>query len=666
MDMRAGVLTALLGLLLAGCSATQVEPVTPFAVRQARAAVVNAEPSQISLQAMQFLSPEVGFMAVTATPWPRPLGSQGVAAPTLLATVNGGGNWLRHLLPQGLSVTDIDFRSSATGFLVGKTKGKAELWATADSGRTWQLRATEPLSVKPYRQSLDTVSVGADGSGYALLDGMLLRTADGGWEWRRGGLPARVNDVVFLSPTAGVAISDRTIWRTSDAGQNWQAVWRLPSSLSIADTYFLSRQQIDVPYGLTDAQPTGVNLLAASGSTVWAVFNEGSGCAMPHCTSDLVLSQDGGRHWRLKTAQSLSSPARASGPVPVVTGLAASPTGAFAVAESGSDIMFVPPAGEAENVLAPAPGVDIAAMTFDGQGGIFVADSGAHLFRRSLRATSFSPVWPPLVPTLGIQFVSRRAGYGLTVLAGRYSLLATHDGGRSWRMAHTFAAGVTPSGFAFTRAGVGYLFATDQSRPNAIPGQVLRTGDAGKTWRTVYGIGDAAAWIARVNLQTFGRNEVLQGLPRVRLSRSGGKDWRTTGGLPFSGPQAMLATWFLSPRVGWALDAPTGALYRTTSGGARWRKVGRLPASTFAAIDFVNGRDGWVVEPQSMGAQLLLRTTDGGTTWREAALPQNTGLAFYGLPDRTLSFISPEVGYLCTNSGVYRTTDGGRIWSLVR
>ena len=488
---------------------------------------------------------------------------------------------------------------------------------------------------------------------------------DSGQTWQAASLPARANDVLFLSPTVGLAVSDRTIWHTADGARDWQPVWRLPASLFVSDTYFLTSQQVDVAFGRADSDPTGINLLAASGSSTWAVFNEGAGCAMPRCSSYLVLSQDGGMHWRLKTQESPNGAYGSTGPQPVVTELATSPQGLFAVGLSGNDLSLVPPGGGAEDVFAKAAtAVQISAISSDGQGGVWLASPNASLLYRSQADASFRPVWPPLTPTLGVQFVTREIGYGMALVAGRYSLLATRDGGRSWEMVHSFAD--TPSGFAFTGTGAGYVVATTLSMPRAILGQLLRTGDGGKTWRVVYRIGDAAGWLSRVNLQAFSADDVLQGLPHVRLSRDGGKRWRIRGSVPFSGAQAMLATWFLSPRSGWALDAQTGGLYRTVSGGAGWRKVGRLPPSSFAAIDFVNRRDGWILAPGPQGRQSLLRTTDGGMHWSEEAMPQSFALLMYGPADRALSFVGPRVGYLDTNSGVYRTSDGGRIWSPAR
>ncbi len=661
--MRSGA--ALLGLLLAGCSAAQAQPGQTFSVRQTKPAVVRGIPPQRDPLAMQFLSAEIGFMAVAQPPWTTPLGSAGAGPAILLATSDGGRSWTRHALPADLEVTGLDFTSAQSGFLVGKTKNRAELFATSNGGATWQLRQTQRLRTKPYRESLDKVALAAGGrEGYALLDGILYRTADGGRSWQAATLPARANDVLFLSPTVGLATSDRRIWRTADAGGTWQAVWQLPASLFVADTYFLGSGQIDVPYGSTENGPSGINLLAVSGSTAWAVFNEGSACAMPHCSSDLVLSRDGGLHWQLKTAQSLSALSQMPGPLPVVTRLSASSQGAFAVGQSGNDLTWIPPAGRAQDVLAQ--GVQIAAISLDGQGGIWVADPGADVLHSSAATTSFRPVWPPLSPNLGIQFVTRNLGYGMALVAGHYSLLATRDAGRTWQMLHAFASGVTLSGFTFTRTGVGYVFATTPSVGRLIPGQVLRSGDGGRTWRVVRRIGDAAGWIGRVNLQAFAGQEVLQGLPRVRISQDGGKTWHTSGSVPFSGPGDMLATWFLSPSQGWALDAPTGVLYRTASGGAGWRRVGRLPASNYAAVDFVNAEDGWVLAPGQLGAKTLLRTTDGGIVWKAEALPQTAALEMFGLPDRALSFVSAEVGYLDTNSGIYRTGDGGRTWSRLR
>ena len=196
--MRRALGAALLGLLLAGCSAAQTQPRQAFSIGQGRPVVVHNIPPQPELQAMQFLTAKVGFMAVAELPWSTPLGNHDTGPLFLLATTDGGRGWSRHALPSGLWVTGLDFTSAETGFLVGKTKSGAELWATDDGGATWQLRVTQPLDAKPYRESMDKVQVGASGQGYALLDGSLYRSTDGGAAWQAATVPPRTNDAVFL------------------------------------------------------------------------------------------------------------------------------------------------------------------------------------------------------------------------------------------------------------------------------------------------------------------------------------------------------------------------------------------------------------------------------------------------------------------------------------
>jgi photosystem II stability/assembly factor-like uncharacterized protein len=98
----------------------------------------------------------------------------------------------------------------------------------------------------------------------------------------------------------------------------------------------------------------------------------------------------------------------------------------------------------------------------------------------------------------------------------------------------------------------------------------------------------------------------------------------------------------------------------TTDGGVSW--VVRPEINPFFDngfddfilndVYFADTQHGWLV---GNSAASNLRTVDGGVTW----LPMS-GLG----GSRHVDFVSPQIGWVGTNSGTYRTTNGGSTWTF--
>jgi photosystem II stability/assembly factor-like uncharacterized protein len=134
---------------------------------------------------------------------------------------------------------------------------------------------------------------------------------------------------------------------------------------------------------------------------------------------------------------------------------------------------------------------------------------------------------------------------------------------------------------------------------------------------------------------------------------------------------------FVDRRHGWvaAYNCATVAvhLYRTRDGGRSWQSLG-TPAShscgggpTF--LSFVDPEHGWM-EPVSPNAPAgeLLGTGDGGRTWKQLASgsPGRVSPGKGQLPCLApIRFASTSTGWMarCGTGAVFRTDDGGRLWS---
>jgi len=155
---------------------------------------------------------------------------------------------------------------------------------------------------------------------------------------------------------------------------------------------------------------------------------------------------------------------------------------------------------------------------------------------------------------------------------------------------------------------------------------VLATDDGGLTWTAAAGPEDLGI--------DPGRSSVLFAVEALDASRlwcagrsgpagaaygllagsvDGGHSWRSVLSRRFTSFRGLA---FGSRSRGWAIGRGAGAaVLATRDGGRRWQ-VRRLPRGAIAgAIDFVDGRRGWIVGDTRAHRGLVLRTVDAGRRW---------------------------------------------------
>ncbi len=214
-----------------------------------------------------FTSPSDGFV----------LGSGLVAA---MRTGDGGRAWT----PEAVSVSapEIEAWSTMTDAIstvdvVGShfavAAGGAGLVTSRDAGRSW-VRRLGPLEPVTDVDFLD------DRVGFVVANGELLRTLDGGANWRPMLPPVagKVGQVEFWSARAGAAQVGQVVFITSDAGASWHAL-RLPSGYSLTSPL------------LGDLDQAGDVCFSPSG-VAWVVATRAH-------RDVLLVSAAGDRHWRV-------------------------------------------------------------------------------------------------------------------------------------------------------------------------------------------------------------------------------------------------------------------------------------------------------------------------------------------------------------------------------
>jgi photosystem II stability/assembly factor-like uncharacterized protein len=304
----------------------------------------------------------------------------------ILTTSDGGRTWVRVWRgPQDLRY--LDFVSASTGWVVGD----GILLGTVDGGQHWhQLGQPRVRPLRSVHFSSPSEGWGIAGGSDRPVEGSipattLVHTRDGGRTWSALAAPAPPQSVCFTSPNDGWLASGIRVWRSTDGGRSWASQANFVPRL---------RQYTYAPSAWLQCAATGA---------AWVRFdsNEGAAGSSPYA---LYATGDGGAHWRGVLAwhgeQGVPpGPGTYPGPFSVID-----PQRAF--------------------LLSPTPAADST--------GAVLISRGGSLLRRlpGIPRTRLSTVSEPM----SVSFASATRGWVVgTDPAGRGVILATLDGGQSWR-----------------------------------------------------------------------------------------------------------------------------------------------------------------------------------------------------------------------------------------
>jgi photosystem II stability/assembly factor-like uncharacterized protein len=264
---------------------------------------------------------------------------------------------------------------------------------------------------------------------------------------------------------------------------------------------------------------------------------------------------------------------------------------------------------------------------------------------------------------VSLAFPTNLDGY---VLTGQGRLLATTTGGKTWRQAYPVSASPLET-IAFVTPSLGYGLGTGDSE-----GAVLRTTDGGQRWTVVGSLpvkwpsgSDSLSFVnAQVGFAVVNGQELWE-------TRDGGRRWvsrhvsATT--VAFVGADGCAgsnqgyetstnggATW--SSHHGVLADSVTACAAELARPG--WDAAVAARQTPYAEMVGATGATGWFQVPGSVS---LYRTGNTGGTWTRLL-----GSPALSIVPIQFSFASSGVGYLLTAAGaLYRTTDGGEVWTLL-
>lgn len=248
---------------------------------------------------------------------------------------------------------------------------------------------------------------------------------------------------------------------------------------------------------------------------------------------------------------------------------------------------------------------------------------------------------------------------------------ATTDGGRTWK--GIVGSIGEPRNIQFLTPSLGFVVLPNTSYNDDREG-LVRTDDAGATWRLIYGVPPRAPWPAGAT-QFFpdgtgigaGDGEYFyagdQSNNTLLTTNDAGKSWTKVSSLKGTCPSdyavSISALSFPDRQHGWLLfncvAQPQPVLYRTDDSGITWQPL--APSSTInnalKGISFVDQKTGYVVTQ----AGRLFRTDDAGATF---APVDNVAVH-----TPSLRFVTKELGWEVRGVQLFETTDGGHTWKPI-
>jgi hypothetical protein len=307
----------------------------------------------------------------------------------ILTTSNFGRTWAR-VWRGAQQLRDLDFVNASTGWALGD----GILLGTVDGGQHWhQLGQPRAGPLRRVHFASRTqgwgVAGGTDQADQGPMQAQgatrLVHTSDGGRTWSALDAPARPQSVCFTAPDDGWLASGTSVWRSVDGGHRWG-----------------SRPSFTLPVP-TDGLPSFAELQCAKPGAAWVRVDAGDQAA-GHRPYALYASGDGGAHWR----GVLGEPGTLGNLLRLPAGPGSSP-GPFSVIDPSRAFL-----------LSPNPAAEATGAVLAGQGG---------------RPRRLPDLPGTILSTpLSVSFASATRGWAVgSNTAGRAVLLATSNGGRTWR-----------------------------------------------------------------------------------------------------------------------------------------------------------------------------------------------------------------------------------------
>lgn len=565
------------------------------------------------------------------------------------------GSWFwQNPIPQGNDLRSVDFAGD-TGWAVGE----GVVLRTLNGGAQWAMQYGVPGVSE--RQFTRVTAVDSNTVWITASDGSVLCSTDGGatWEDRRPPGIANAWDIAFTDSSHGWLTDGYTsTWRTLDGGLTWAPV-ALPAMYG-GGRFYQRGDRLLIAAGMDVCSvESSTGAVAKIGSVPSFGLTDIAFADDTHLVGvtdmgEFTRSNNGGVTWSAprpvsRYAMDLSSVFFVSPKV----GYTSSYRYVWKTTDGGATwTRFEPTIRDRSGTIVSTPlgAADVVAVP----GRLFLVGSRGRIMYSLDSGASWRYISGDFFNDLvDVSFESTSSG----VVIAENAAFATSDGGATWRRQ------AMPQVSAFDGISIapnrkGWLTGTVRTTTSPyVAGVVFRTTDAGRTYRQqtipkcielldVWTNDGVTAW-------AVGNSNV------IFKTTDSGATWRKKSidwtGVVFEYPdehRPIKSVVVLANGLGYASATNEGYVLRTTDAGETWhpvpgvRKPGAVSMVGTGTV-LVGGWDG-----------VIRRNEYPSPNWTESVLPLNEGHMV-----QEISFLTPEVGYAACGNNLYKTEDGGRTWT---